>query len=232
MLQCLFVHLAKFLESTKILFSLEGGVPYHHITQKSADHHLHSPRQDDSLLREQGISTLGLDSRNSNYKATMPDAGENYCGYFVKLIGLGVAVGGVICSWLTIGSCQFISFVDTDGNPPEDAEDPPFNNALEADVGIFKYRINKYFTDPDGGGTDCRDYDDKFTQQTAYPSLATAQFCTMMAPILAGVGMLITLLDICACRFSACYIVSTLFFLCAAGLQAGAFTLVADPAFW
>lgn len=127
-------------------------------------------------------------------------------------------------------TCEFISFQDTDGNPPDRAEDPPFNNALSANVGIFKYEITEF---PNRLGTSgCIKYDDRFAQMTGYPSVATAQFCALIAPIMAGLGIFATVADFCACNFPGSYLISSVLFLLAGTIQAGTFTMVADPAFW
>jgi hypothetical protein len=144
---------------------------------------------------------------------------------------MGLAVTGIIFSSVSASSCQFISFEDTDGNPPDRAVDPPFNTALAGNVGIFRYEITD-FENPALGGTGCLSYDNQFAQQTGYPSLATAQFCAMIAPILAGLGIFANLFDTCACNFAGSYMIGALLYLAASGLQFGTFTLLADPAFW
>ena len=119
--------------------------------------------------------------------------------------------------------------MDRDGNPPDRAEDPPFNTVLAANVGIFKYQVLEYV---DGGSSGCVQYDDRFAQQKGYPSVATAQFCALIAPIIAGLAIFSSLFETCACNFPGSYIISSSLFLAAAGIQAGTFTMVADPAFW
>lgn len=135
-----------------------------------------------------------------------------------------------MCSWSAATTCEFISFKDTDGNPPDRAEDPPFNIALAANVGIFKYEITE-FVNRDGS-SGCIKFDDRFAQQQGYPSVATAQFCALIAPIMAALAIFATLFDFCACNFPGSYLISSLLLLIASGVQAGTFTMVADPAFW
>mmetsp|Transcript_124340 Transcript_124340/g.185793 ORF Transcript_124340/g.185793 Transcript_124340/m.185793 type:complete len:252 (-) Transcript_124340:202-957(-) len=159
----------------------------------------------------------------------MPETGQNYCSYISKLIVMGLAVVGIIFSWISASSCEFISFVDTDGNPPDRAYDPPFNTALAGSVGIFKYEITDFVNG--AGATGCIAYEDRFAQQRSYPSLATAQFCALIAPILAGLAVFANLFDTCACNFAGSYLIGALLYLAASGLQMGTFTLLADPAF-
>ena len=142
-----------------------------------------------------------------------------------------MAIVGIIFSWLTAASCQFISFEDTDGNPPDLANDPPFNVALAGSVGIFKYEITE-FVDSNRGGTGCISYESRFAQLEGYPSLSTAQFCAVIAPCFAGLAIFANLFDICACNFAGSYMIATLLYLAASGIQLGTYTLLADPAFW
>ena len=78
----------------------------------------------------------------------------------------------------------------------------------------------------------CVSYAFTFAQQTEYPSLATAQFCALISPILAGIGIFANLVDLCVCNFVGSYMIGSLIFLAASGISAGTFTLLADPVFW
>jgi len=75
-------------------------------------------------------------------------------------------------------------------------------------------------------------YMDRFAKQTDYPSLAAAQFCALIAPIVGGLGVFAVLFDFCVINFSGSFMIGTFLLLSAAGIQAGAFALIADPAFW
>jgi hypothetical protein len=118
------------------------------------------------------------------------------------------------------------------------AEDPPFNTALAGSVGIFGYTITEgaynKTTDSYGATTDgnCVGYEYMFFGQTGYPSLATSQFCVLIAPILAGIGLFANLVDFCVCNFRGSNLIGSLFFIGASLLSAGTFLLLADPAFW
>lgn len=79
---------------------------------------------------------------------------------------------------------------------------------------------------------ECVEYDEKFGQLQGYPSVATAQFCSLLAPIMAIIGIFASLLDICVCNFGGSFMIASFFFLLASGLQGGTFVIVADPAFW
>jgi hypothetical protein len=123
------------------------------------------------------------------------------------------------------------SVVDTDGSPPDRAEDPPFNAAVSANVGIFGYEITKLVNGA-GGANGCVAYEENFGQQQGYPSLATAQFCAIVAPIFAGLAVFFCSVDACVCNFNGSFMIAGLLFATATGLQAATFTLLADPAFW
>lgn len=158
----------------------------------------------------------------------MPGAPENYCSYITKSIGVTFAVVAIILSWSASRTCQFISFRDTDSDPPDRAEDPPFNRAMAANVGIFRYQIVESVN---GGSGECVEYEDRWGQLQGYPSVATAQFCSLLAPLMAVLGIFSALLDICVCTFPGSFMTASFFFLLASGLQAGTFVIVADPVF-
>jgi len=121
--------------------------------------------------------------------------------------------------------------IDTDGNPPDLAE-PPFDTALAASVGIFGYIITDVYNETGPVTNGCVSYEYIFAQQTEYPSLATAQFCALISPLLAGIAIFANLVDFCVCNFVGSYMIGSLLFLAASGLSAGTFALLADPAFW
>ena len=134
---------------------------------------------------------------------------------------------------------KLLPVVDTDGNPPDMAEDPPFNTALAGSVGIFGYTITEGAYDEASssyGATTtigkCVGYEYTFFGQSSYPSLATSQFCVLIAPILAGIGLFANLVDFCVCNFTGSNLIGSLFFIGASLLSAGTFCLLADPAFW
>lgn len=120
--------------------------------------------------------------------------------------------------------------MDTDGNPPDLADDPPFDRAVAGSIGIFRYEITNLVNG--GGSTGCVAYDERFGDQQGYPSLATAQFCSVIGPCFAVLGTFLSLLELCVCNFPGSYMIASTFLLVATGVQAGTFTLVADPVFW
>ncbi len=75
-------------------------------------------------------------------------------------------------------------------------------------------------------------YEDRWGQQQGYPSVATAQFCSLFGPCFAVLGAFAIMFDVCVCNFPGSFMAASLFLLLASGLQAGTFTMVADPAFW
>lgn len=150
--------------------------------------------------------------------------------HFARLLSAGVAIAAIICSWRAARTCEFISFVDTDGNPPDFAEDPPFNNVIAANVGIFRYEVTQFQNGADPTG--CEPYEERWAKQQGYPSLATAQFCAIIAPCFAVAGAFAALVDLCVCNFAGSFGAGSLFLLVASGVQAGTFTVIADPVFW
>lgn len=156
---------------------------------------------------------------------------ENCCTYGIKSSAGVLAIGGIVLSILAARNCEFVAFVDTDGNPPDRADEPPFDTALAGSIGIFGYIITDVFNSASSGTNGCVAYQDLFGQQTAYPSIATAQFCSIIAPIFAGLGAFAAMFDLCIYNFSGSFMISSFLFLLACGIQAGTFTLLADPAF-
>jgi hypothetical protein len=138
------------------------------------------------------------------------------------------ALVGLILSWRAFRTCDFISFVDHDGTPPDGADAPPFNTLVAANVGIFRY---EEVVDGRGKGG-CTPYYDRFLEQQDYPSLATAQFCATIGSCFAFFGFFLTIVDFCACNFLGSFMFASFFLLVGAGVQAGVFTLIADPVFW
>jgi hypothetical protein len=140
-------------------------------------------------------------------------------------------VVGLVLSWKASQTCDFISFVDHDGNPPDGAEGLPFSMAIAAHVGIFRYEI-KTLDSGAVGRSGCIPYDLRFSDQQDYPSLATAQFCAVIGPCCAMIGTFLTLVECCVCNVPGSFALATLFLLVASGVQGGVFTLLADPVFW
>ena len=138
---------------------------------------------------------------------------------------------GLVLSWKASQTCDFISFVDQDGNPPDGAEGLPFSKAVAAHVGIFRYEITTLDSGV-AGRNGCIPYDLRFSDQQDYPSLATAQFCAVIGPCFALIGTFLTLVECCVCNVPGSFALATLFLLVASGVQGGVFTLFADPVFW
>ena len=138
---------------------------------------------------------------------------------------------GLVLSWKASQTCDFISFVDQDGNPPDGAEGLPFSKAIAAHVGIFRYEITTLDSGA-AGRSGCIPYGLRFSDQQDYPSLATAQFCAVIGPCCALIGTFLTLVECCVCNLPGSFALATLFLLVASGVQGGVFTLLADPVFW
>ncbi len=141
-------------------------------------------------------------------------------------------MAGLVFSWKASQTCEFLSFVDQDGNPPDGAEGPPFRTAVAAHVGIFRYEITTFDEGGAAGVSGCLPYDLRFSDQQDYPSLATAQFCAVIGPCCAVIGAFLILVECCVCNLSGSFTMATLFLLVASGVQGGVFTIIADPVFW
>ena len=147
----------------------------------------------------------------------------------VAVLGLGIV--GIILSWVGSRTCEFLSFENSEGVPWRELE-PPFDTAIAANVGIFNYEI---LDSPNADDiTDgCIAYDDNFfglvdTQE----ALAAAQICAVVAPVLAGVSLLLNLMEACFCNFPGSFVFTSTLFIAASGVQAGTFSMIAEPSLW
>lgn len=108
--------------------------------------------------------------------------------------------------------------------------DPPFDGVFEARVGVFSYEIVRA-ADPTRVTNGCVSYDDKFGG-SEYAVLIAAQFSALLAPIVASLGLLVNLLDTCICKFFLSFLVASVLFLIASGVQTGVYSLYAEADFW
>ena len=142
-----------------------------------------------------------------------------------------MGVVGIILSWIGSNTCEFLSFENLEGVPWRELE-PPFDTAIAANVGIFNYEILDS-PNADDISDGCIAYDDKFfglveTQE----ALAAAQICAVVAPVLAGTSLLLNLAESCICNFAGSFVFTSTLFIAAAGVQAGTFSMIAEPSLW
>jgi hypothetical protein len=129
----------------------------------------------------------------------------------------------IVCSGKAANTCEFISFENTSGTPWQKLQ-PPFNTAIAANVGIFKYEILESSSGTETNG--CVPYEERFLgMKDTYEALASAQLCALLAPIFGGLGVFLNLVWDES-------LVAGIFCLAAAGIQAGTFSMVADPSIW
>lgn len=148
---------------------------------------------------------------------------------FDRLLTLFTVTAGIVLSIMASANCNFLKF-RTDADEPWEGLEPPFENALEAHVGIFGYEINRHLDESEV--TDgCVGYENTFSSAD-FEVLISAQFCAVFAPIFAVLGLLVSCLDTFFCRFFMSFLIASAFFLAACGVQAGTFSLFAEPSFW
>ena len=131
----------------------------------------------------------------------------------------------IVCSGKAARTCEFISFENTSGKPwLNNNLQPPLDTAIAANMGIFRYEILESITGTETNG--CVNYEDRFIgMKDTYEALASAQFCALVAPIFGGLGVFLNVVwDVS--------IVAGMLCLAAAGVQAGTFSMVADPSIW
>ena len=119
---------------------------------------------------------------------------------------------------------------DTREDEPWEGLEPPFERVYEARVGVFSYEIIRA-EDPELETNGCVSYGDNFGG-SEYEVLIAAQICALLAPMAAFLGLLVTIMDTCVCRFFMSFLVSSVLFLAASGIQIGVFSLYAEPDFW
>lgn len=140
-----------------------------------------------------------------------------------------MAVAGIILSIMGSSNCQFLT-VSTAADTAAEGLEAPFEDALEAHVGVFSYEIVR--SSAVGGRTgECVKYDGKYSDADL-EVLVAAQFCALFGPIVAGLALFVTLLETCFCDFSCSFLIASILYLGAAGIQAGTFSVFAEPTFW
>jgi hypothetical protein len=120
-------------------------------------------------------------------------------------------------------TCEFISFDNSSGNPRQNLE-PPFDQAVAANVGIFNYEILESIS---GTKTDgCVNYENGFLEiNEMYTALTASQFCALLAPIFGGFGVFFNLVW-------GLNVMSGILCILAACIQAGTLSMVAFPNVW
>lgn len=167
----------------------------------------------------------------------MPELGQNFCSYLVKTLAIVFGIIGIILTVQAGADCNFLQVEDSDGNPLDlirEGDRPTFvfAQATKFNLGIYKYEILEYENpEEESDGRGCIDFPQKFFQIDGYPSITTAQLCSLLAPIFCGLAIVFTLFDFCICTFPGSSIVGGLLFTLSMGIQCGTFALVADPLF-
>ena len=147
----------------------------------------------------------------------------------VGVLLLGIV--GIILSRIGSATCEFLSFENLEGVPWRELK-PPFDTAIAANVGIFNYEI---LDSPNAADiTDgCIPYEDKFFDLAEnQEALVAAQICAVVAPVLAGCALLLNLMEACMCNFAGSFVFTSSLFIAAAGVQAGTFSMIAEPSLW
>eukprot|EP00526_Cylindrotheca_closterium_P014573 CAMPEP_0113618460 /NCGR_PEP_ID=MMETSP0017_2-20120614/9349_1 /TAXON_ID=2856 /ORGANISM="Cylindrotheca closterium" /LENGTH=280 /DNA_ID=CAMNT_0000527971 /DNA_START=71 /DNA_END=913 /DNA_ORIENTATION=- /assembly_acc=CAM_ASM_000147 len=161
----------------------------------------------------------------------MPALGQNFCSYLLKGLAVAFALIGIIFTAESGKGCDFIMVEDTDGDQLDlirtgDRPDFVFGTATKMRVGIYQYQILE------GSNVQgCVDYPQKFFDIEGYPSLTSAQICSVMAPIICAIAIVCTLIDFCICTFRGSNVCGGFFYVVAMAVQCGVFGIIADPVF-
>jgi len=161
----------------------------------------------------------------------MPSLRNNFCSYLLKALALVNGIVAIICTVGAGKGCDFVEVEDTDGDMLDmirDGDRPTFvfETATRMRVGIYQYEILE------GSNVQgCVDYPQKFFSIDGYPSLTTAQVCSILSPIFCAVAIICTLIDFCVATFRGSRFCGGFFYLLAMGIQCGVFGIIADPVF-
>jgi hypothetical protein len=143
---------------------------------------------------------------------------------------LVLASVGVALSIVASMNCDFLYFENDRGIPWEGLT-APFEGVTKAKVGIFSYQIIEAINNTDLETDGCVSYDSNFAN-SEYEVLVAAQFCGVFAPLLALLAIITNLFDTCICSFFLSFLITSALFLAACGVQAGTFSLFAEPDIW
>eukprot|EP00934_Nitzschia_sp_Nitz4_P001205 Nitzschia sp. Nitz4//scaffold7_size249615//219639//220629//NITZ4_001209-RA/size249615-augustus-gene-0.267-mRNA-1//-1//CDS//3329558538//1205//frame0 len=125
-------------------------------------------------------------------------------------------------------NCHFLKF-ENDAEEPWGGLEAPFDGVYSAYVGVFGYEILR--AEDDSMLTDgCVSYDGQFGKLN-YFAIMAAQFCAILGPALAVMGIIVNVMDTCLCRFLCSFLIGSALFLAACGVQAGTFSIYAEPDF-
>jgi len=97
-------------------------------------------------------------------------------------------------------------------------------------VGVFSYDVMRAVNDTSLTST-CVGYRSTIGHSN-YAVITAAQFCAVFAPLIGFFGLMVSFVDTCLCRFCCSFLISSALYLAACGVQAGVFSLYAEPDFW
>jgi hypothetical protein len=142
-----------------------------------------------------------------------------------------LSLGGIICAGVAASSCEFYHF-DTISERPWQGMEPPFEDALAANIGLFNYEItdSTRLTDLEEG---CTGFDGRFSD---FPEgnalLEAAQYCAVFAMITSALAFLINLAEAICCSFFCSFIFACALLWIAGALQACTFMVLGGGEFW
>jgi hypothetical protein len=142
-----------------------------------------------------------------------------------------LAIGGVICAGVVVRSCNFYHFNSHSGRPWPGLE-PPFNNTVGANIGLFSYEIT-HSTELSELYLGCIDFDNKFSQFSEGNSYwQAAQYCAVFAFFTSCLAILINLFEVIFCSFYCSFIFASMLLMLAGVLQACTFMVLEGIEFW
>ena len=155
-----------------------------------------------------------------------------------------LVLAGMICSVMAIHSCDFFSISIGDNLTTGSTSihqylyegkngfiSPPF----ELHLGLFRYTITKYGTTSFMESSNCLLYDDIFIHENLDEQwFALSRFFSIVAPLVALLGSLVALLEVCCIDIGnrGSRIILSALYITAFGCQCMTFSMFLEDSFW
>lgn len=144
---------------------------------------------------------------------------EVRCGYILKILIILLASVGIVCSFFASYTCDFLFFE----SEAFDELDSALGNQTEGWIGIFRYKLETNDIRDDPTVEECSYYNTFLTIDSPSEALLASQLCALLAPGLASIAILISLIELLCCRFFGSFVLASALFLAASLLQSGTF---------
>jgi len=142
---------------------------------------------------------------------------EFHCGWILKVLIILIASAGIACSFFASWFCRFLYF-RSDAFDEIDAS--LSTNQTEGWIGIFKHGM-VIDDDPSNVTHTCLPYDTILDLRSSNEALFSSQLCAILAPSLACIAILVSIVELLCCRFHGSFTIASILFLAASLFQTG-----------